>query len=273
LPLIVLAMHWGNLAAIVMWEALVLTIFGCVILHELGHALMARYFGIPTRDVTLYPIGGVARLEQMPENPLEEILIAVAGPAVNVAIAMILLLGTLVSGVSLPSVVMLHDVGWDNWAQTLLLHLMIGNVVLVIFNMLPIFPMDGGRVFRAVLAVGLGHLRATEIASMVGMILAGFLGLGLLLTGNLLAPLVVFIAILAGRAELAMVRAREAKRRAAEWDQAVEVLPVDEPAYPVYAPPPEPNFSGYTWDRFNRVWVEWRNGQRVAARWQQQRYI
>src|SRR5205823_4408539 len=140
----------------------IIPIFGCILLHELGHALMARSYGIGTRDITLLPIGGVARLEHMSERPGEEIAIAVAGPLVNVVIAVGLGLGIAVAGV-------LHWSG--NWvhfggplAVKLLVALLGWNVLMVLFNMIPAFPMDGGRVLRAVLAMSLGRLRGTEIA-------------------------------------------------------------------------------------------------------------
>src|SRR4051812_10357831 len=145
---------------------LVFAVFGCVVLHELGHALAARHYGIATRDITLYPIGGVARLERMSEKPWEEFWIAVAGPAVNVVIAG-LLFSFLMFSSAIDQVIPLPPLGLD-----FLGHLMLINVVLVLFNLVPAFPMDGGRVLRAMLALRLGHLKATQIAVRVGMILA-----------------------------------------------------------------------------------------------------
>ena len=135
------------------WNVLlVLSVFGCVLLHELGHALMARRFGIQTRDITLYPIGGVARLERMPRAPGAELLIALAGPAVNFAIAAVLL--------------PLLFLGTDEFASLSMIGLFLEsllsiNLFLGLFNLVPAFPMDGGRVLRACLSNWLGRLRAT----------------------------------------------------------------------------------------------------------------
>ena len=138
---------------------LVLTVFGCVLLHELGHALTARRFGINTHDITLYPIGGVARLERMPRAPGAELLIALAGPAVNFAIvlgliALLVLGGDLLSPYS--------------WPALFVQQVLVVNLVLGLFNLIPAFPMDGGRVLRALLSGWLGRVRATMTAARVG---------------------------------------------------------------------------------------------------------
>src|SRR5262245_5986314 len=167
--------------------ALVGAVFGCVVLHELGHALAARRFGIATRDITLYPIGGVARLERMSEKPWEEFWIAVAGPAVNLLIAG--LLGFFLTfSRAVHQVVPLPPLGLE-----FLTMLMFLNLGLVAFNLVPAFPMDGGRVLRALLALRLGQLRATQIAVNIGMVLAVLMGVvGILVTGNFM---MVFLAV------------------------------------------------------------------------------
>ncbi|WP_114777513.1 site-2 protease family protein [Botryobacter ruber] len=149
--------------------AFVLTIFLCVVLHELGHSLTAKRYGIKTKMITLLPIGGVASLERMPENPKQELLIAVAGPAVNVVIALILWLA-LPSLQELPSEDFFTRITPANFFYLLLFV----NLMLVFFNAIPAFPMDGGRVLRALLAFKLGRVRATQIAANLGQMLAIF---------------------------------------------------------------------------------------------------
>lgn len=173
-------------AAAIEGIAFIIAIFACVTLHELGHALAARRYGIATPDITLLPIGGVARLERMPQNPVAEIVIALAGPAVNVVIAAILIL---ILGAQ-PEVITTDN--FEDPSAGFLARLAAVNVFLVVFNMIPAFPMDGGRVFRAVLAIWTGRERATRVAATVGQgvaFLFGFIGL---VGGN---PLLIFIAI------------------------------------------------------------------------------
>jgi len=138
-------------------------VFLCVLLHEFGHALAARRYGIQTPDITLLPIGGVARLERMPEKPSEELVIAVAGPLVNVAIAILLL--PFAGGVLHPEVIGRAGFG-------ILSSLFLTNIGLVLFNLIPAFPMDGGRVLRALLAMRIDYARATAIAASIGQALA-----------------------------------------------------------------------------------------------------
>ena len=197
----------GGTAAALDGVLFIIAVFTCVVLHELGHALAARRYGITTPDITLLPIGGLARLSRMPDNPTEEIVIAVAGPAVNVVIAgvLILFLGARIDFAAMAEI--------ENPAYGFLARLAAVNIFLVLFNIIPAFPMDGGRVLRAVLAYRLGRRRATEIAAVIGQGLAfvfGFLGL---IGGN---PILVFIAIfvyLAAQAEAGEVSLTDAARR------------------------------------------------------------
>jgi Zn-dependent protease/predicted transcriptional regulator len=163
----------------------ILAVFAAVVLHEFGHALAARRFGIKTRDITLLPIGGVSRLERMPDDPRQELWVAIAGPLVNVAIAAVLLgyralthEGSLLSGLSFSP-------------HSFVDRLMLVNVWLFLFNLLPAFPMDGGRVLRALLAARTDHTRATQIAAAVGQAMALVFGL----LGVLFYPMLLFIAL------------------------------------------------------------------------------
>jgi Zn-dependent protease len=186
---------------------LIAALFGCVVLHELGHALTARRLGIPTRDIILTPIGGVARLDRMPRAPGAELLITLAGPLVNVAIA-----AALWGVLSFTGAFAFSRDAWT-YLDTFGFNLMIANVVLAVFNMIPVFPMDGGRVLRAALSGAIGHRRATEIAAGLGRILAVALGVFGLVRGDfMLAVLAAFI-FMAGGAELAAVRREEDDRQ------------------------------------------------------------
>jgi Zn-dependent protease len=261
LPLFALAMSWsGGLPGILFSQIVLLSIFGCVVLHELGHALMARLFGIPTRDITLFPIGGVARLESTGYRPHEEVAIALAGPAVNLII--VLLMAPLVailalSGATIGSEAVLQGSGGPlSLVASYLTMVWVGNLILMGFNLLPAFPMDGGRVLRALLSVALGILRATEVAAAVGLVLAVLLAIGGVLLGvPSLVIISVFVAI-AGQLELHALRQREAQRR-------LESVVVDEGTPPVQEPVGAVRFTGFAWDRENQVWVRWVDGRPV----------
>lgn len=159
-------MDGGDIAAAIESIAFISVLFVCVVLHEYGHALAARRYGIKTQDITLLPIGGVARLERMPEKPSQEFVVAVAGPMVNVAIAAVLFAVMFLAGVSVPSL----GLGWGN--ESFLERLLMINVVLVLFNLIPAFPMDGGRILRAILAARVDYARATRYAAYLGQGLA-----------------------------------------------------------------------------------------------------
>jgi Zn-dependent protease/CBS domain-containing protein len=189
----------GALEAVVF----VCLIFGCVVLHEFGHALAARRFGIATPQITLLPIGGVAQLERIPEKPIQEICVAVAGPAVNVGIAG-LLTGWIVLTGGFPSM----DAVASSPAVDLPVRLLGVNVWLVLFNLIPAFPMDGGRVLRALLALRTPYTRATHIAAGIGQFIAVVFGVLGLLSNPMLILIALFIYFgAASEATLAQVRA------------------------------------------------------------------
>ncbi|MCB1025649.1 MAG: site-2 protease family protein, partial [Acidobacteria bacterium] len=153
------------------WGVLfILALFLCVVLHEFGHALTARRFGITTRDITLYPIGGIASLEKMPDKPGQELLVALAGPAVNIVIAAILWIYLNASG-QIPDVSAM-TASHSMLEIPFLWGLFAANIVLAVFNLIPAFPMDGGRALRAILAFSLNRTKATQIAAGVGQFLA-----------------------------------------------------------------------------------------------------
>jgi Zn-dependent protease len=249
----------GNELAIAF--TLVPLVFLCVVLHEFGHALTARQFGIGTQDITLYPIGGVARLKRMSDKPHEELIIAVAGPAVNVVIAIVL------GFIAVPLLVLQTDWLLHSAVGTVLWFLLLSNVLLVLFNLLPAFPMDGGRVLRAVLAMFLDHFQATKIAVGLGVVMAALMaavGFGLLnpwLPGNLMLVVLAAFVFFAGQQELAAARYREQQRYAYQ-QEPLEVLPVL-PVRPYesvspHAPLPtlmfQPKISVYTWDNQTGLW-------------------
>ena len=182
-------------------------LFACVVAHEFGHALTARRYGIRTPDVTLLPIGGLARLEAMPEKPGQEILVALAGPAVNVVIwaALVLLLGAETWAASLE--------GLADPEASFLARLAAVNLFIAVFNLLPAFPMDGGRVLRAVLSIVTDRVQATRIAAYAGQALAFGLGLLGLVGGNPVLLLIAFFVFIAAGAESNDVAMRDLARR------------------------------------------------------------
>ncbi len=187
----------------------IVALFGVVVLHELGHAMAARRYGIPTKDITLLPIGGVARLERMPEDPKQELVVAIAGPLVNVALAGLCLAGMVLlaglSGLGSSMSAGIEDLGFvtEDYERLptlsqlplmgveFLSKMLVVNIVLVVFNLIPAFPMDGGRVLRAFLAMRTDYVTATRTAAVIGQTLAILFGL----LGLFFNPFLVFIAL------------------------------------------------------------------------------
>ncbi len=208
-----LSLGHGASAALV-GVAFMVAVFGCVVLHELGHALTARAFGVGTRDITLYPIGGVASLERIPDEPREELLVALAGPAVNVGIAIVL---AILVGLSdgLAGVEATPSVG-----AGLVANLLFVNIALAVFNLIPAFPMDGGRVLRAFLAMRIERARATRVAASVGQGVAILLGVVGLFVNWFLLFIALFVYIGAEQ-EARAVQAKGAMRGATVSDAMV----------------------------------------------------
>ncbi len=203
----IFAASYASGGAATAWDSLIFMVllFLCVLLHEFGHIFTARAFGVPTPYVTLLPIGGVAQLERIPEEPGQEFLVAIAGPLVNVVITIVLVVfaGAHLQPAAAAAV--------DNAQIALVDRLAAVNLFLALFNMIPAFPMDGGRVLRALLASRLGYVRATEIAAAIGQFVAFALGF----IGLMYNPVLIFIAIfvyLAASSEAHMVALRAVSR-------------------------------------------------------------
>lgn len=178
----------------------ILLLFVCVVLHEFGHALTGRHFGIRTPDITLLPIGGVAHMERIPEKPSQELAVALAGPAVNVLIAALLAAILAATGG-------IFIVTPDVW-RTLLQNLMTINLALIVFNLIPAFPMDGGRVLRAVLGFALPFTTSSRIAARTGQVIA----LLFAVAGVMWNPMLLLIAVFVfngARQEIEYIRQRE----------------------------------------------------------------
>lgn len=237
---------WNDAGGASLWTHLALTafLFVCIVLHEFGHALTARHFGIQTRSITLSPLGGIAQLERMSHKPWEEFCIAIAGPMVNVVIASVLS-AMLFAGYLVDPQVLETGVG------SFLGLLVLLNVVMVVFNMIPAFPMDGGRVLRAILANSMGLLQGTRVAVTVGTICAVLIGLaGVFVLHNPWLILIGLFVVWAGYQELGALEMEERRRR----DEEEEI-------YPAVVVPPSghPRASMHVtvcvWDPVRGAWV------------------
>lgn len=200
----------GGMAGALFGVVAVSLLFVLVTLHELGHTFAAQHYGIEVRQIVLSPLGGVAQLSEMPDKPAQELVIAAAGPAVNFAVAAVMSAVALATGGSLPGL----D-GFQPWRtgfglSSLFGYLFTTNLVLALFNLLPAFPMDGGRILRALLALRLDYVRATNLAAGVGRAAAVALGLYGLWTGGLFLMLIAYFIFTSAGAEARYVRYRRA---------------------------------------------------------------
>jgi Zn-dependent protease len=231
---------FGNESGIVsLWMHLLLiaALFCCIVLHELGHALTARHFGIGTRSITLSPLGGIARLERMSHKPWEEFCIAIAGPLVNVAIAALL-------GVALFAGFVLNARILETLPGTFVGMLLAMNLGLVVFNMIPAFPMDGGRMLRAILSGAMGLLPGTRVAVVIGTVFAAIIAVaGVFWLQNPWMVLIALFVIWAGHQELRALEAEERQRHAEE----------DEVLQPAIAP--RMYATIYVWDSVHGGWM------------------
>ncbi|MCB9076428.1 MAG: site-2 protease family protein [Anaerolineaceae bacterium] len=206
------AFNYGGSAGPLYGILVTLALFTLVVLHELGHSLAAMWYGIPVKDITLLPIGGVARLERMPEKPVQELVVAIAGPAVNVVLAALLLPVVLAlgfSGVGMYGLTLMMEPGLLGLSTFLLF----ANVSLVIFNMIPAFPLDGGRVLRAALGLFTTYQKATQIAVSIGRALAILLGIFAIYNHEIFLAFIAFFIFMAGSQEGQAVAARSLLRK------------------------------------------------------------
>ncbi|MFN3394175.1 MAG: site-2 protease family protein, partial [Candidatus Thermochlorobacter sp.] len=202
------ALQWANnvpdspLDGALFGIVLISLLFTCVTLHELGHSLAAQYFGIPVREIVLTPLGGIAMITRLPEKPLHELIIALAGPLVNVLIAIPLFLMT---GATMHTTILdargsLGELFSRPSFEVLLIWLFAANISLAVFNMIPAFPLDGGRVLRAILAMFMTFSAATTVAATIGQIAAVGLGVLGFINGNFILILIaVFVFFSAGQ--------------------------------------------------------------------------
>ena len=252
LPAFMFITGWlrGGAPAAALDTAWVLAVFGCVALHELGHALAARWYGIRTQDITLYPIGGIARLERIPERAWPEIVIAMAGPMVNVIIALLLVPLVILNGIAI------HH-WWPSTGDPIhafLVRVLFSNVLLVLFNLIPAFPMDGGRVFRALLSLFTDRVTATNWAARLGSLIAIGFGIWAVLETQPFLFILAISVFIMGRQEAQMVRQIEAHRRQRRmWFEAGWSDP---------RPDTPDRRDGWVYDADRGEWVDYRGRDR-----------
>jgi Zn-dependent protease/CBS domain-containing protein len=200
----------GSVTNALVTALVIVALFVCVVLHEYGHSLVAQRLGIEIQDITVLPIGGVARLKSLPEKPWDEVKIAIAGPLVNVVLAPIFFAIALLLGASPLDIANILQGG--NSLGQIFAYLGFINVALVVFNLIPAFPLDGGRVLRGLLATRLGAVRATDVSAAIGQLFAVAFFLIGLLGGNFLLALVAVFIFFGATGESQMVRQHEQTR-------------------------------------------------------------
>jgi Zn-dependent protease/CBS domain-containing protein len=205
-------------------------LFVIVTLHELGHSYAALFYDVPVKQIVLLPIGGVAQLKEIPENPIKEFVIAIAGPAVNFGLAIILgLIAWAFNIAILNPVEILEGLERITFTQ-IFTYVFIYNIFLAVFNLLPAFPMDGGRVLRALLATRLDYSRATAISASVGRGMAWLMGLYGFLGGGFFLIIIAFFIYIGASQEEAQVRTRTLLRGltvADAYSRQVRALPAN----------------------------------------------
>lgn len=202
----------GTVESAVFGVIVVGLLFVLVTLHELGHSFVAQYFSVPVKQIILSPLGGVAQLREIPDKPIQEFLIAIAGPAVNVVIAILMGAIALNLGISVKNPFLILSGLGDLTLTSLFIYVFYYNIILALFNLIPAFPLDGGRVFRSLLAMRLDYVRATTIASTVGQAIAIMLGIYGLFSGGIFMVFIAVFIFMAGRQEAQMVRVRHVLR-------------------------------------------------------------
>ena len=198
----------GSAAGAIFGLGAITILFTLVTLHELGHTFAAQHYGIEVKQIVLSPLGGVAQLREIPERPTQELVIAAAGPAVNVVVAGLMAVAAALSGWKLPDLAAGLPVGGDFGLLALFNYVFVANLVLAAFNLLPAFPLDGGRILRALLALRLDYGRATALAAGVGRVAAVALGLYGFLNGAIFTILIAFFIYNAAGQEAGYVRYR-----------------------------------------------------------------
>jgi Zn-dependent protease len=257
LPLMIIFSGNTGPLSVGMHLGLLFAMFACVVMHEYGHALTARRYGIRTRDVTLYPIGGVANLERISEKPREELVIAIAGPLVNVGIVACLVAALYLKASWYP--IEEENPIFDRGDLFLSL-LMWLNVGMVLFNMIPAFPLDGGRVLRALLAFKMDRLRATRIAVRIGTALIFTLAfVSFFFTGSLWLGIIGLFLYIAGQREVAMLEYRDWLRRQAEtqpsWQAMFDTM-FHRHSNEREEDSPIDGDDTFVWDPRSQVWVK-----------------